>query len=352
MSRNIIIALDAMGGDHAPAMVIDGAAIARRKYPHLSFQFYGDETKIKPMIARHHELRDTEIFHAPTSVPADMKPSTALRQGKHSSMRLAINAVAESRAHGVVSAGNTGALMVMARMVLGMLPGIERPAITTTIPTMRSRCVMLDLGANLECDPENLVQFAIMGGLFARAIGIPEPNIALLNIGMEEMKGHDEIRAAAAILKETPVPGRFIGYMEADDIPTGRADVVVTDGFTGNIALKTAEGTAKLCASFLKQAMQSSFMAKMGALLASNAFKLMKQQMDPRAYNGAMLLGLQGICVKSHGGVDARGFANAIHVASQLIERGLNDTIKDEFARLYGMQAAPLIDQPAQDDAS
>ncbi len=347
MSRNITIALDAMGGDYAPAMVIDGAAIAARKSPSLSFQFYGDEAKIRPMLARYPELRNAEIFHAPDAVPADMKPSTALRQGKKSSMRLAINAVAENRAHGVVSAGNTGALMVMARMVLGMLPGIERPAITTTLPTMRGRCVMLDLGANLECDPENLVQFAIMGSLFARAIGIAEPNVALLNIGMEEMKGHDEIRAAATILKDTPIPGRFTGYIEADDIPTGRVDVVVTDGFTGNIALKTAEGTAKLCGSFLKQAIQSSLVAKLGAALASGALKAMKQRMDPRAYNGAMLLGLQGICVKSHGGADARGFANAIHVTAQLIEHGLNDTIKDEFARLYGMQAAPLIDQTA-----
>jgi glycerol-3-phosphate acyltransferase PlsX len=347
MNARITIALDAMGGDHAPSIVVDGAAIAQRNHPNIAFQLYGDEEKLRRLVSSHSELSAVEIFHAPAAIPNNMRPSTALRQGKDSSMRYAINAVAEGRAHGIVSAGNTGALMVIARMVLGMIPGIERPAITGILPTMRGRCVMLDMGANLECDPENLVQFAIMGSLFARAIGFAEPNVALLNIGMEEMKGHDEIRAAAAILKETPIPGRFLGYMEADDIPTGRADVVVTDGFTGNIALKTAEGTAKLCASFLKQAVQSSWIAKIGALLASAALKSMKNRMDPRAYNGAMLLGLQGICVKSHGGTDARGFANAINVAVQLVEHKLNDTIKDELAKLYGMQATPMIDQVA-----
>lgn len=345
MTSHITLALDAMGGDHAPAIVVDGAALAQRSHPHVAFQLYGDEEKLKRLVSAHADLANVQIIHSPTFIPADMKPSTALRQGRDSSMRHAINAVADNRAHGVVSAGNTGALMVIARMVLGMINGIERPAIVGTLPTMRGSCTMLDLGANLECDPENLVQFAIMGALYARAIGVNEPNVALLNIGMEEMKGHDEIRAAAAILKETPIPGRFIGYVEADAIPAGGADVVVTDGFTGNIALKTVEGTAKLCASFLREAVQSSFMAKIGALLASNGLKSMRQRMDPRLYNGAMLLGLQGICVKSHGGTDARGFANAISVAAQLVEHKLNDTIKDELSRLYGVQDAPVIEQ-------
>lgn len=342
MTRAYKIALDAMGGDHAPEMVVDGASIALRRNPSLVLALFGDEAKLRPLMARHDNLQNTIIQHAPDAIPADMKPSVALRQGRNSSMRLAINAVANGEADGVVSSGNTGALMAIARLVLGSLPGIDRPAIVSVLPTIRGKMVLLDLGANLECDPDNLVQFAIMGSLFAQAdLGIREPRIGLLNIGTEEMKGHDEIRAAAAILKETPLPGRFIGYVEADDIPSGKVDVVVTDGFTGNIALKAAEGTAKLCASFLRSAIQSSWLSKLGALLASGAFAQMKKRMDPRDYNGAMLVGLQGVCVKSHGGTDARGFANAVEVAVKLVQEGLNERIKSEFARLYGVTPVP-----------
>lgn len=345
MSKPIIIALDAMGGDAAPQMVIDGAAMALKTRPHITFRIFGDEARLRPLLAAHPHMPMSFLHHTPDFIPGDMKPSVALRQGKNSSMRLAINAVAAGDAHGVVSAGNTGALMAIARLVLGMLPGIDRPAITSFFPTMRGRCVMLDLGANLECDPENLVQFAIMGSVFARsALGVHQPSIALLNIGTEEMKGHDEIRAAAAILRDTPLHGRFIGFIEGDKIPAGHVDVVVTDGFTGNIALKSAEGMGKLCAHFLKEAIGSSLLAKLGALLAQGAFQRMKKQMDPRAYNGAMLLGLQGVCVKSHGSTDAIGFANAIEVAAQLAEDGLNDIIRDEFAKLYGVQSSTTED--------
>ncbi|MBY0429196.1 MAG: phosphate acyltransferase PlsX [Alphaproteobacteria bacterium] len=337
MPQPIIIALDAMGGDKAPDAVIDGAAAALQVNPNIKFRIYGDEARVRPLIARHASLANAIFHHTPDSIPGDMKPSAALRQGRNSSMRLAINAVADGHAQGVVSAGNTGALMALARLVLGSLPGIDRPAIVSTVPTMTGRSVMLDMGANLECDADNLVQFAIMGSLYARAaLHIQQPRIGLLNIGSEEMKGHDELRAAAAILRETPLHGKFIGYIEADQIPHGDVDVVVTDGFTGNITLKTIEGTAKLCANFLKEAMQSSLLAKVGALLARGAFMQMKARMDPRAYNGAMLVGLQGVCVKSHGGTDARGFTNSVLVAAQLIEEGLNDRIKDEFAKLYG----------------
>lgn len=342
MSQNIIIALDAMGGDKAPGIVIDGAARALERRPNITYRIYGDETRLRPLLAAHPRLPMSFLHHTPDFIPGDMKPSVALRQGRNSSMRLAINAVAAGDAHGVVSAGNTGALMALARLVLGMLPGIERPAIASLLPTMRGRCVMLDLGANLECDPENLVQFAIMGSLFARAaLGTRQPNVGLLNIGTEEMKGHDEIRAAAAILRETPLHGRFVGFVEGDQIPAGHVDVVVTDGFTGNIALKSAEGTARLCGHFLKRAIESSWIARLGALLASGAFRKMKHEMDPRGYNGAMLLGLQGVCVKSHGGTDAYGFANAIEVAAQLAEQNLNETIRSEFSTLYGVQAGP-----------
>ncbi|MBI3419990.1 MAG: phosphate acyltransferase PlsX [Proteobacteria bacterium] len=338
MNSSIAIALDAMGGDHAPAMVIAGALLALRKDPTLVFHIYGDETRLRPLMERHPSLQSAIIHHTPDVVPGDMKPSVALRQGRQSSMRMAIDSVKDGTTQGMVSAGNTGALMAISKFVLGLLPGIDRPAITSMLPTSNARCVMLDLGANLECGPDNLVQFAIMGALIARIeLGIEAPRVGLLNIGSEEMKGHDEIRAAASILRDTPIPGRFIGYVEADEVPFGRVDVVVTDGFTGNIALKTLEGTAKLAASFLRQAMHDSMLAKLGAMLASGAFSKLRTRLDPRAYNGAMLAGLRGVCVKSHGGADARAFANAILVAAQLIEGGLNNRIREEFARLYGV---------------
>jgi phosphate acyltransferase len=351
MPQPIIIALDAMGGDKAPDAVIDGAALALKKNPNIVYRIFGDEGRVRPLIARHANLSKVIFYHTPDSIPGDMKPSAALRQGRNSSMRLAINAVADGHAQGVVSAGNTGALMALSRLVLGSLPGIDRPAIVSTVPTMTGRCVMLDMGANLECDADNLVQFAIMGSLFARAaLHLKEPRIALLNIGSEEMKGHDELRAAAAILRETPLHGKFVGYVEADRIPHGDVDVVVTDGFTGNVTLKTIEGTAKLCAYFLKEALQFSWLSIFGAMLARGAFARMKARMDPRKYNGAMLVGLQGVCVKSHGGTDAQGFANAVLVAATLIEEGLNDRIKDEFAKLYGAlpkSATRALESPA-----
>jgi glycerol-3-phosphate acyltransferase PlsX len=337
MTQPISIALDAMGGDHAPDSVIDGAALAVRKNPNIVFHIYGDEAKIAPLVRRHDVLENAKLHHAPDIVPGDMKPSVALRQGRRSSMRFAIDSVKEGSTQGMVSAGNTGALMAISKFVLGLLPGIDRPAITSVLPTSNGKYVMLDLGANLECGPDNLVQFAIMGALIARIeLGIENPRVGLLNIGSEEMKGHDEIRAAAAILRDTPIPGRFIGFIEADEVFFGRADVVVTDGFTGNIALKTAEGTAKLAALFMRQSLESSLISKLGAALASGAFAKLKERIDPRSYNGAMLVGLRGICVKSHGGADARAFSNAINVAADLIEGGLNTRIRSEFARLYG----------------
>jgi glycerol-3-phosphate acyltransferase PlsX len=338
MNQSLSIALDAMGGDDAPGKVIAGAALAVRKNPNLVFHLYGDEPQLKPLIAQHPVLASiSHIHHTPDAISGNMKPSTALRQGRTSSMRLAIDSVKEGTTQAVVSAGNTGALMVMSKFVLGLLPGIDRPAITATMPTVNASCVMLDLGANLECSPENLVQFAIMGALIAKIeLGIAEPRVGLLNIGTEEMKGHDEIRAAASILRETPIPGKFIGYVEADEVPFGRVDVIVTDGFTGNIALKTAEGTAKLAASIVRQALQTSWLARIGALLASGAFARSRHRLDPRNYNGAMLAGLRGISVKSHGSADPRAFANAILVAAQLVEGGLNNRIREEFTKLYG----------------
>ena len=358
MENRTVIALDAMGGDDAPAIVVDGAALARERYPKASFLFFGDEKKIKPLLDRHPILRDCSVLrHTPDVVSSDMKPSLALRQGRNSSMRLAINAVAQGEASCVVSAGNTGALMAIAKFVLKTMPGIDRPAIATLLPARKGEVVMLDLGANLECDAENLVQFALMGAIFCRAVqGIAEPTLGLLNIGAEELKGHDEVRTAAAILRERPIPGLFHGFVEGDDILEGTVDVVVTDGFTGNVALKTVEGTAKVMAYFLRQSLTSSWLSKLGALLARGALRRFKLRIDPRCHNGAMFLGLQGVCVKSHGGTDHEGFANAIGVAHDLVAHNFNDRIRDELARHYGgaevAHNQPLLSQGLDGEAS
>jgi glycerol-3-phosphate acyltransferase PlsX len=332
----VTVALDAMGGDHAPEMVVAGADLARRRYPKVRFLLFGDETRIGPLLERYKALRPlVSLHHTDVSISGDAKPSVALRSGRNSSMRLAIDAVAAGQADCVVSAGNTGALMAMAKVVLRTLPGIHRPAIGSFIPTLRGESVMLDLGANIECDAENLVQFAVMGAIFARIVlGIPEPTIGLLNVGAEELKGHDAVRAAAERLRSTPLPGRFHGFIEGNDIPAGTVDVVVTDGFTGNIALKLAEGMGKLYANFLQRTFRSSLLARLGYLLARGAFRKLRARIDPRRYNGGMFLGLSGVCVKSHGGIDAFGFANAIGVAVDLAAEGFNDRIGEELRRL------------------
>ena len=240
MTARTVIAIDAMGGDHAPDIVVEGMALACKRLPNVSFLLYGDEAQVKPLLDRHASLRSVvELRHTPDMIACDMKPSTALRQGRNSSMRLAINAVAQGEATSVVSAGNTGALMAMAKFVLKTLPGIDRPAIASVLPTKTGKTVMLDMGANLECDAENLVQFALMGTIFCHTVlGVTDPTFGLLNIGTEDMKGHDEIRAAAAIIRERGLPGTFLGFVEGDGITSGAVDVVVTDGFSGNVALK------------------------------------------------------------------------------------------------------------------
>jgi glycerol-3-phosphate acyltransferase PlsX len=348
MTAQPVIALDAMGGDGAPDIVVEGAALARIRHPGSRYIFVGDEQKIKPLLEKYPELEKvSELRHAPDVVTADAKPSVALRQGRSSSMRRAIDAVAKGDAHCIVSAGNTGALMATAKFVLKTLPGIDRPAIATVLPTKLGETVMLDLGANLECDAENLVQFALMGAIYCRAVlGINNPSIGLLNIGTEEMKGHDEIRTAAAILRERPIPGRFHGFVEGNHVPAGLVDVVVSDGFTGNVALKILEGTAQLVTYYMRQTFKASPIAMLGYLFARGAMKKLKLRTDPRRYNGAMFLGLQGVCVKSHGGTDAIGFANAIGVAYNLVDRKFNQRIGEELARHYGANpAAVLVDE-------
>ena len=340
-----------MGGDHAPRMVINGAKIARQRFPELEFLMFGREADVAPLLESAPKLREsTTLVHTDDVVESHDKPAVALRSGRKSSMRLAIDAVKAGNAQGVVSAGNTGALMAMAKFVLKTLPGIDRPAIASLFPTMKGETVMLDLGANVSCDARNLVEFAVMGGAFARALlALPQPTFGLLNVGSEETKGHENLHQAAAILRETELPGQFHGFVEGDDITKGTVDVIVTDGFTGNIALKTAEGTAKLISEYLRRTFRSSALAGIGYLFARPALHKLRQRMDPRRYNGAMLLGLNGIVVKSHGGTDALGFANAIGVAVDLVA---HDFIERTRSDLIGLSGASAVKGAVSDDTA
>lgn len=335
MCAALTIALDGMGGDHAPEIVVEGAALALNRHPHVRFLIFGDQVRLLPLIARHPKLREhVEIVHTDEVVAPDEKAGQALRRGRSSSMRLAIDAVHDGRAQGIVSAGNTGALMAIAKFVLRTLPGIDRPAIVSFVPTLNGEAVMLDLGANVECDASNLVQFAVMGANFAHSVlGRMRPTVGLLNVGSEHMKGNETLRHAADMLRAAPALAfDFVGFVEGDDIGKGSVDVVVTDGFTGNIALKTMEGTARLMAGTLASVMRLSWATKIAYLIARPALQALRDRMDPRQYNGGVFLGLNGICVKSHGGTDATGFANAIGVAIDMASDRLTERIAADFA--------------------
>jgi phosphate acyltransferase len=346
VSNHVVIALDAMGGDRAPDMVLKGASIASQRFPQTRFLVYGAETRLRPVLAKLPRLAErTTVHHTDDVVTGDAKPSVALRTGRRSSMRLAIDAVADGHADCIVSAGNTGALMAMAKFALKMLPGIDRPAMASFFPTQRGESVMLDLGANIDCDADNLVQFALMGDVFARTVlGLLQPTVGLLNVGSEDLKGHDEVRAAAARLRDAGSPIRFHGFIEGDDIAAGTVDVIVTDGFTGNIAVKTAEGTARLFADFMRAAFKHSLTARIGYVFAAGALKKLSERLDPRRYNGAVFLGLDGICVKSHGSSDALAFANAIGVAVDMKLNGFLDRIRDGVTALAALQVP--LDKP------
>lgn len=329
----LIIALDAMGGDYAPDSVIAGLKSAEQKYPDVQFLVFGDETKVLPYLEKYSvNPKRYTFFHTPDFVRADDKPSAAVRTGRKSSMWMAIESVKKGEANAVVSSGNTGALMVFSKLILGTMKGIHRPAIVTVLPTRTAECVVLDLGANAECDARNLVEFAIMGEVYCRAVLKRErPTVGLLNIGSEETKGRDEIREAAQILKEAHLNHEFKGFVEADDIALGTVDVFVTDGFTGNIALKAIEGTARLVVNLLKDVSKGSFLSKLGFFLALPSLRRLKKKMDPRRYNGAMLIGLKGISIKSHGGTDAFGFENAIGVAIDTARHDLVGSIAQQL---------------------
>jgi len=309
-----------MGGDAGPQAVLAGAAIGARRHPKTHFLIHGDEAILAPLLARHRALsKRAEIRHAPDVVRMEEKPSQAIRRGRNSSMWRSLESVEKGEAQAAVSTGNTGALMAFSLFRLGAIAGISRPAIAVLWPTMRGQSVVLDVGANAESDAEQLVDFAVMGGAYARALfGIERPSVGILNIGEEELKGIESVKSAAQVLRASSLPMEFHGFVEGDDIGTGVVDVVVTDGFTGNVALKTAEGTAKLIGHFMKAALMRSLLGKLGALLASGALRTLRKRMDPRSVNGGVFLGLNGVVVKSHGGADALGFASAVDLAIEL----------------------------------
>ena len=325
-----------MGGDDAPHIVVAGANIARRRHPEIRFLLHGDSDRMQPIVDRQRGLAEfVDLVHTDEMVQPDDKPSQIVRSGRNTSMWRAIQSVKDGDADGVVSAGNTGALLAMAMMQLKRLNGIDRPGIASFFPTMRGETVMLDLGANLSCDARNLVQFAVMGEVFARTLlGVSDPTVGLLNVGSEDIKGNDALREAARILREHEFSGEFVGFIEGDDIPAGAVDVVVTDGFTGNIALKTAEGTARLMSAFVREAFRNSLSAKIGYVFAKRALDKLRGRTDPRRYNGAMFLGLNGVCVKSHGGTDALGFATAIGLAVDMVKYGGNQLIAQHISQL------------------
>jgi glycerol-3-phosphate acyltransferase PlsX len=329
------IAVDAMGGDDGLAVMLAGVALARHQFEGMRFLLVGDETAIREGLKAHPNLsQNSEIVHAPEVVGSSDKPTQAIRRAKKTSMGIAIDLVKQGRAAAAVSSGNTGALMAMAKLSLRMLPGIDRPALAARLPTLGDTdMVMLDLGANTECDARNLVQFAIMGAAYARtALDIPHPRVALLNIGSEDMKGTDEIRDAAAQLRATPaVDMQFNGFIEGDRLSRGEVDVVVCDGFSGNIALKTAEGTARFVADLLKRAFRSSVRSKVGFLISRPATELLRDHLDPNNHNGAVFLGLNGIVVKSHGGATDRGVATAIGNAAKMVRNDLIRRIADDL---------------------
>ena len=333
------IAVDAMGGDVGVRVMVEGAAIARRRHDRFKFLLVGDETRIKAALENHPNLRSaSEILHSTDVISGEDKPSQAIRRAKTTSMGMAINAVKAGHAGAAVSAGNTGALMAIAKLTLRTMPGIDRPALAALLPTLGDNdVIMLDLGANTECDARNLVQFAIMGAAYARvAIDREAPRVRLLNIGTEEMKGTDELRDAAAQLKAAAdtLSMSFDGFTEADKLCRGDVDVVVTDGFSGNIALKAVEGTARFVADLLRRSFESSLRSKFGFLISRPATELLKHHLDPNNHNGAVFLGLNGIVVKSHGSASAAGVANAVAVTARLLEESVTERITADLARV------------------
>jgi len=336
------IAVDAMGGDEGVRVMIEGAAIARRKHDGFKFLLVGDGDRIEKALDSHPGMREaSEILHCDDVISGDEQPSKAIRRAKSTSMGLTVNAVKEGSAGAAVSAGNTGALMAMSKIALRTMPGIDRPALAALLPTLEKHdVVMLDLGANTEADARNLVQFAIMGAAYSRIVnGFDKPSVRLLNIGTEEIKGTDALRDAATRLGEASANGgsldlSFDGFVESDKINRGETHVVVTDGFSGNIALKAIEGSARFVTDLLKQAFTSSLRSKIGFLVSRPATELLRHHLDPNNHNGAVFLGLNGVVVKSHGSATAGGVAHAVTVAARLLENDLTTRIAHDLAEM------------------
>ncbi len=343
------LAIDAMGGDEGLAVMLAGVADARRQWPGLTFLLVGDETAIRAGLLNHPNLSAaSDIVHAADVINGSEKPGQAIRRAKTTSMGMAIDAVKTGQAKGAVSAGNTGALMAMSKIALRTMPGIDRPALAALLPSLGDNdFVMLDLGANTECDTRNLIEFAVMGAAYSRtALGIARPRVSLLNIGSEEQKGTEEIRDAAAQLRATrDLHMEFQGFIEGDKISRGDTDVVICDGFTGNIALKTMEGTARFVTDLLRRAFTSSVRSKFGFLVSRPATELMRHHLDPNNHNGAVFLGLNGVVVKSHGSANAKGIANAIGVAAKLVANDITRRITEDLEQFAGHRSlsAPVV---------
>jgi glycerol-3-phosphate acyltransferase PlsX len=347
MSNKVAIALDAMGGDHGPSVVVAGAELSLARHPDAEMVFFGDRATLEPMLATRPKLRESaRIVHTDVAVKMDEKPSQALRHGRwRSSMWLAIDAVKKGSAGVAVSAGNTGALMAMAKFHLRTMAGIGRPAIAALWPTLRGESIVLDVGATIGADAQHLVELAIMGSAMARVVfDLERPTVGLLNIGVEEVKGLEEVRDAHRILRELACDHMdYRGFVEGDDIGKGAVDVVVTEAFAGNIALKTAEGTAKQIAAYLRSAMSRTLAARIGYLFARQAFKTLKDKMDPRKVNGGVFLGLNGVVIKSHGGTDAEGFAAAVDLGYDMSRYNVLAKISQTIAQPPMFERAPAI---------
>jgi glycerol-3-phosphate acyltransferase PlsX len=347
MPHKVRIALDAMGGDHGPTVIVPGAELSLTRHPGLEFILFGNRTLVEPLLAAHPRLKAaTRFVHTDVAVKMEDKPSQALRNGRwKSSMWLAIDAVKKGEADVAVSAGNTGAMMAMAKFNLKTMAGIERPAIAARWPTLRGESVVLDLGASIGADTQHLVELAVMGSAMARILyGIERPTVGLLNIGVEEVKGLEEVREAGRVLREAQFPHLdYVGFVEGDDIGKGTTDVVVTEGFAGNIALKTAEGTARQLTQFLKEAMAQSLLTKIGAVLARKAFYTLRERIDPKKFNGGVFLGLNGVVIKSHGGIDAEGFASAVDVGYEMVRHEVLAQIREMLDRHAGNPPAHAV---------
>lgn len=342
MAEGLVLSIDGMGGDHAPDIVVEGVDIAAKTRNGVRYLIHGEAARLNALLDRYPSAKAvSEVAPAEKAIGMEVKASQALRQGKGSSLWNAVAAVEEGRAHAVVSAGNTGAFMAISMFRLRKIEGVHRPALAARWPAANGGyVVILDVGANVEADGEQLVEFAIMGEAFQRAVsGKERPSVALLNVGAEEQKGHEEIRAAAQLIRDAGVDINFTGFVEGDDISKGTVDVVVTDGFTGNIALKTGEGTARLVGQLLREALTSGPLAQLGALIAYPALRKLRTRMDPGTFNGALFLGLNGLVVKSHGSANGRGYAAAIGVAEKLARSHYREEIERNLQRLSAASA-------------